>query len=149
SDAADAAQRFPIVPPERVDRDLKQLRRIVAGGPATVILCDNEGQVERLEELLGVDTATLVVGALDGGFLLPALRVLTDHELGRRGRRAADAAASSRRDELATPAGQGKGRDPADGPRAARSICAPAARTGIRVPRRHPMAVRVGVRLPL
>src|SRR5438045_5324644 len=33
-------------------------------------LCDNEGQLERLEELLGVDRATLAVGALDGGFII-------------------------------------------------------------------------------
>src|SRR5207247_11237531 len=52
-----------------------------------VILCDNEGQLERLEELLGADRATLVVGALDAGFVLPGLRVLTDHEIFRRARR--------------------------------------------------------------
>ncbi len=80
-------QRFPILPPEHVDRDLKRLRQIVAEPPATVILCDNEGQLERLEELIGSDRATLAVGALDGGFILPTLRVLTDHEIFRRARR--------------------------------------------------------------
>src|SRR5438045_4802430 len=50
-------------------------------------LCDNEGQLERLEELLGVDRATLAVGALDGGFIMPTLRILTDHEIFRRARR--------------------------------------------------------------
>jgi transcription-repair coupling factor (superfamily II helicase) len=84
---AETAQRFPIVPPEHVDRDLKRLRQIVAEPPATVILCDNEGQLERLEELIGADRATLAVGALDGGFILPTLRVLTDHEIFRRARR--------------------------------------------------------------
>src|SRR6266540_3666125 len=86
-DAADAAQRFPVAPPEAVDRDIKRLRQIVAGEPPTVILCDNEGQLERLEELLGTERATLAVGALDGGFVLPGLRVLTDHEIFRRARR--------------------------------------------------------------
>src|SRR5207245_10577 len=40
--SADAAVRFPIAPPEAVARDIKRLRRIVAGEPPTVILCDNE-----------------------------------------------------------------------------------------------------------
>jgi transcription-repair coupling factor (superfamily II helicase) len=79
--------RFPLAPPEPVERDLKRLRHLVASSPPSVILCDNEGQLERLEELLGPDRATLVVGALDGGFVLPALRVLTDHEIFRRARR--------------------------------------------------------------
>jgi transcription-repair coupling factor (superfamily II helicase) len=83
----DATDRFDVLPPDAVDRDLKRLRRIVAGPPPTVILCDNNGQVERLEELLETDRATLVVGALDGGFVLPSLRVLTDHEIFRRARR--------------------------------------------------------------
>ena len=85
--APDAELRFPLAPPEAIDRDLKRLRQIVAGGPPTVILCDNEGQVERLDELLEHTPASLVVGALDGGFVLPALRVLTDHEVFRRARR--------------------------------------------------------------
>jgi len=80
-------QRFPLAPPEPVERDLKRLRQLVASPPATVILCDNEGQLERLEELLGERRATLAVGALDGGFVLPALRLLTDHEIFRRARR--------------------------------------------------------------
>src|SRR6267378_1359747 len=84
---AETEQRFPIAPPEHVDRDLKRLRQIVAGPPATVILCDNDGQLERLEELIGSDRATLAVGALDGGFIMPTLRVLTDHEIFRRARR--------------------------------------------------------------
>ena len=84
---AETEQRFPLAPPEHVDRDLKRLRAIVAGPPPTVILCDNEGQLERLEELIGADRAMLVVGALDGGFIMPALRVLTDHEIFRRARR--------------------------------------------------------------
>ena len=85
--ATGAETRFPIAPPEPVDRDIKRLRRIVVEEPPTVILCDNEGQLERLEELLDARRATLVVGALDGGFVLPGLRVLTDHEIFRRARR--------------------------------------------------------------
>ncbi len=85
--AADAAMRFQVAPPEPVDRDIKRLRQIVATEPPTVILCDNAGQLERLEELLDPARATLAVGALDGGFVLPTLRVLTDHEIFRRARR--------------------------------------------------------------
>ncbi|MFN2571826.1 MAG: transcription-repair coupling factor [Gemmatimonadales bacterium] len=84
---AETEQRFPIAPPEHVDRDLKRLRQIVMAPPPTVILCDNEGQLERLEELIGADRATLAVGALDGGFIMPTLRVLTDHEIFRRAHR--------------------------------------------------------------
>ena len=85
--APDADLRLPLAPPETVDRDIRRLRQIVAGEPPSVILCDNEGQLERLEELLDTERATLVVGALDGGFVLPGLRVLTDHEIFRRARR--------------------------------------------------------------
>jgi len=83
----EATARFPIVAPEAVDRDLKRLRQVVASQPPTVILCDNEGQLERLEELLDAERVQLAVGALDGGFVLPSLRVLTDHEIFRRARR--------------------------------------------------------------
>ncbi|PYO64513.1 MAG: hypothetical protein DMD70_00885, partial [Gemmatimonadetes bacterium] len=86
-DPAETGVRFPIAAPEPVDRDIRRLRQIVATEPPTVILCDNEGQLERLEELLAGDRATLAVGALDGGFVLPGLRVLTDHEIFRRARR--------------------------------------------------------------
>ncbi len=77
------------LPPEKVDRDLRRLRALTAVEPPTLILCDNEGQRERLEELLeeGRSRASLAVGALEGGFVLPTLRVLTDHEIFRRARR--------------------------------------------------------------
>lgn len=90
---------FPLRPPEPVDRDIKQLKRMVRDGTPTIILCDNEGQAERLDELLsdeytGPTPAALSIGVLDGGFLVPAagtgfagLRVLTDHEIFRRERR--------------------------------------------------------------
>jgi len=79
-------------PPEKVNRDLRALRAVLGHGTPTLILCDNEGQRERLDELLedgGHRPAgtTLAVGALDGGFVMPTLRVLTDHEIFRRARR--------------------------------------------------------------
>jgi transcription-repair coupling factor (superfamily II helicase) len=79
-------------PPDKVDRDLNRLRALLASPPPTLILCDNEGQLERLEELLedgsrGQGRATLAIGALDGGFVMPLLRVMTDHEIFRRARR--------------------------------------------------------------
>ncbi len=86
-ETAEGLARFPLAPAEPVDRDLRYLRELVTAQPRTVILCDNEGQVERLDELIGGDRAQLVVGALDGGFVLPSLRVLTDHEIFRRARR--------------------------------------------------------------
>jgi transcription-repair coupling factor (superfamily II helicase) len=84
--------QFGFFPPERVDRDLSRLRSLLRSGTPTLLLCDNEGQLERMEELLeegGRSTvdATLAIGALDGGFVMPTLRVLTDHEIFRRARR--------------------------------------------------------------
>jgi transcription-repair coupling factor (superfamily II helicase) len=84
--------QFGFFPPERIDRDLNRLRALLAGSPPTLVLCDNEGQLERLEELLDEGRrngarATLAIGALDGGFVMPSLRVLTDHEIFRRARR--------------------------------------------------------------
>ncbi len=85
--ASGVDDRFDVLPPEAVERDLKRLRALVTDGLPTVVLCDNVGQLERLEELLETAAPTLVVGALDGGFVLPTLRVLTDHEIFRRARR--------------------------------------------------------------
>lgn len=88
-DTADLQMGF--LPPERIDRDLNRLRSILAGEPSSLILCDNEGQLERMEELLDDGrrrlNVTLAVGALEGGFVMPTLRVLTDHEIFRRARR--------------------------------------------------------------
>jgi transcription-repair coupling factor (superfamily II helicase) len=88
---------FPIRGPEGIDRDVRRLRRVATDGVPTIVLCDNAGQCERLEELLAEGGApvgaALTVGVLDGGFLippqgdLPGLRVLTDHEIFRRERR--------------------------------------------------------------
>jgi transcription-repair coupling factor (superfamily II helicase) len=83
--------QFGFFPPDRIDRDLNRLRALLPGAPPTLILCDNEGQLERMEELLDEGRhsarATLAIGALDGGFVMPSLRVLTDHEIFRRARR--------------------------------------------------------------
>ena len=96
--AEEAELSFPLRAPEAIDRDIRRLRKLVRDGIPTVVLCDNEGQAERLDELLNEDAwepspAALTVGALGGGFVLPAgdgergLRVLTDHEIFRRERR--------------------------------------------------------------
>ena len=89
---------FPLRPPELIDRDIRQLKRLVRDDLTTIILCDNEGQCERLDELLNdgeysPSSAHLSIGVLDGGFIVPprdgqaGLRVLTDHEIFRRERR--------------------------------------------------------------
>jgi transcription-repair coupling factor (superfamily II helicase) len=79
------------LPPETVERDIRRLRSLLAGELPTLILCDNEGQLERLDELLHEGdrrlNVTLAIGALDGGFVMRSLRVLTDHEIFRRARR--------------------------------------------------------------
>ena len=108
---------FPVREPESIGRDVKLLRRVVREGTPTIILCDNSGQAERLEELLNEgewspSPAAITIGVLNGGFILPpgignresgsadfgsdsrsptpdsrGLRVLTDHEIFRRDRR--------------------------------------------------------------
>src|SRR3954470_4158886 len=87
---------FPFREPEEIQRDIKRLKLIVADGIPSVILCDNVGQAERLDELLNddrVSPASLAIGVLDGGFVIPprgsfaGYRVLTDHEIFRRERR--------------------------------------------------------------
>ena len=82
---------FATRPPESISRDLRVLRKLQRDGLHTVILCDNAGQVERLDELLGEDgplSASLAIGVLGGGFIIPnVVRVLTDHEIFRRDRR--------------------------------------------------------------
>ena len=90
---------FEIARPEAIERNMALLGEVLrdagARGERSLILCDNEGQLERLQELLdelkvtrGIELAT---GSVRGGFILssasPALRVLTDHEIFRRTRR--------------------------------------------------------------
>jgi transcription-repair coupling factor (superfamily II helicase) len=105
---ASADVTFPLRRPEAIDRDIRRLRAILSDGMPTLILCDNVGQAERLDELLGEGgrrpvTADLAVAVLGAGFVIPdvaqsairdpqsavatGLRVLTDHEIFRRERR--------------------------------------------------------------
>ena len=86
--------------PPPIERDTRRLRSFLAGaaaaGATTHILCDNEGQATRLDELVADRGRVpagchLVVGSISGGFRLedarPPVNVLTDHEIFRRGRR--------------------------------------------------------------
>lgn len=88
-------------PPPTIERDMGRLDALLREGAAeggrTLLLCDNEGQAQRLEEILGGKRGVLprgtqvMVGSLEGGFELacahPSLLVLTDHEIFRRSRR--------------------------------------------------------------
>lgn len=87
-------------PPPAVDRDMARLeaylREGAAKGHETLLLCDNGGQLQRLEEILGGASrlppgTRLGLGSLAQGFELacsdPPLRVLNDHEIFRRARR--------------------------------------------------------------
>jgi transcription-repair coupling factor (superfamily II helicase) len=97
--AGSAEIRFDARPPEDIDRDTGRLNALLHAAAArderTLILCDNTGQLDRLDELLGGAGAlpagtTLALGTLSGGFVLEGqrpLRVLTDHEIFRRARR--------------------------------------------------------------
>ena len=91
---------FPLKKPEAVERDMARLSSLVRDGMTTIILCDNSGQAERLDELLAAGNlspspAGIVIGVLGAGFVVPptgdnratGLRVLTDHEIFRRERR--------------------------------------------------------------
>jgi transcription-repair coupling factor (superfamily II helicase) len=80
----------PAEPMRRSTERLKShLAELGANGVRAVILCDNPGQRERLEELIGPSDATLAVGLVSAGFTLRAARlaVLTDHEIFARYRR--------------------------------------------------------------
>ena len=85
--------------PPPIDRDIARLEAWLREGAAreadTLLLCDNDGQLERLEEILGgadrVPPGTrLGIGTLQAGFELTwdggVLRVLNDHEIFRRAR---------------------------------------------------------------
>ena len=87
-------------PPPAIERDMSRLtaslRAMSASGGRSLVLCDNQGQCDRLEEILGglkkiPPGAHLVVGSLSAGFVLesaaPPLQVVTDHEIFRRSRR--------------------------------------------------------------
>ena len=87
-------------PPPAVNRDMGRLeaylREGAARGEETLLLCDNEGQLQRLEEILGGSErlpagTRLGLGSLAQGFEIRCsdvpLRVLNDHEIFRRARR--------------------------------------------------------------
>ncbi|MQA89373.1 MAG: transcription-repair coupling factor [Gemmatimonas sp.] len=90
---------FQTTPPEPIERDMQRMGEVLRlaslDRERTLILCDNEGQLERLQDLLAdlrIDRGvTLATGSLRGGFILeqavPRYRVLTDHEIFRRTRR--------------------------------------------------------------
>ena len=80
-----------------------ELRRLAELGYERVIVCDNRGQAERLEEILGDGVVSVDVGSITSGFVLPPARiaVFTDHEIfaryrRRRGRRSGPSRASVR-----------------------------------------------------
>ncbi len=97
----DAGDPLGLEPPPAVDRDMGRLvsvaRRALDDGDRVLILCDNEGQLERLEEILAergsprlVREVVLAIGSLSGGLRIPGPRpllVLTDHEIFRRSHR--------------------------------------------------------------
>ncbi|MDE2806653.1 MAG: transcription-repair coupling factor [Gemmatimonadota bacterium] len=87
--------------PPAIERHIGRLRSFLsnaaAAGEETFILCDNDGQASRLDDLLADRRGTpppnchLVVGSLTQGYLIadsaPSVNILTDHEIFRRGRK--------------------------------------------------------------
>jgi transcription-repair coupling factor (superfamily II helicase) len=98
-EGGDLSLKAELPPP--IERNLDRLgaflREGAARGARTLLLCDNDGQAQRLEEILGGKRevlpigAQIMVGSLEGGFVLdcadPPLQVLNDHEIFRRSRR--------------------------------------------------------------
>jgi transcription-repair coupling factor (superfamily II helicase) len=88
-----AVIRLGGAPQEPVARSMDSLRsymhRLHEDGLTTYVLCDNRGQRDRLEEILGRAPAALEVGVISGGFSLPeaGLALLTDHQIFERFRR--------------------------------------------------------------
>lgn len=90
-----------LTPPPAIERNMEHLVAAVQEtrdrGEQTLILCDNQGQMERLEEILEelagrtiLRTARLAIGSLSGGFRIPGpapVLVLTDHEIFQRSHR--------------------------------------------------------------
>lgn len=80
-------------PAEPLQRSMEKLKdhltTLSANGLASVLLCDNQGQRDRLWELLGNEHGTLGVGQVSAGFTLESagLAILTDHEIFARYRR--------------------------------------------------------------
>lgn len=118
-DAGHDALLFRTRSPQPIERDLRRLAAAIEqahrSGARLLILCDNEGQIQRLEEILEAlggrglaERVTFALGPLAGGFTLesahPPLHVYTDHEIFRRARRFAPrrAAAAAALDSIAT-----------------------------------------------
>ncbi len=91
-----AIMNLGLTEPPSIERQMKRLVSVLhkARGDAekVLILCDNDGQMDRLEEILlerrgpplGT-TVALAIGSLSGGFGIPgSLLVMTDHEIFRR-----------------------------------------------------------------
>ncbi len=91
---------FATEPAPPVERDMDRLQRYLREGAGmghrTLLLCDNDGQAERLEEILGGEGrlppgVQVAVGSVERGFFVPSasppLRIFTDHEIFRRARR--------------------------------------------------------------
>lgn len=84
--------RFDTREPPAVNRDMNilrgRLRKESESGRQSYIFCDNKGQLDRLEELLGetVDLVRLTLGSLETGFVFGeiGLAIFTDHEIFRR-----------------------------------------------------------------
>ncbi|TMQ73378.1 MAG: transcription-repair coupling factor [Candidatus Eisenbacteria bacterium] len=80
-------------PAEPVHRSIERLKGhlldLEARGIRALVLCDNQGQRDRLAELLGPGVGRLGVGLVSAGFTLPraGIAVLTDHEIFSRYRR--------------------------------------------------------------
>src|SRR5690606_25371007 len=100
SEEAEGDARLDAAHPPTIERSIDRLEAWLADGAAsgagTLLLCDNDGQLQRLEEILGglerLPAGTrLAIGSLATGFELrcsdPPLRVLNDHEIFRRPRR--------------------------------------------------------------
>jgi transcription-repair coupling factor (superfamily II helicase) len=99
--AGETAIRFGLEPhppiARRVGLLVDEIRAAVGRGDRVIVLCDSQGQLERLEEIL-LETAgrelvahvTVALGGLSGGFRIPGpapLLALTDHEIFARSRR--------------------------------------------------------------
>ena len=93
-----AELQFGFFPPEQMDRDLNRLRGTARRQPrprssSATTKASSSGSRSCSTRAAARRRATLAVGALDGGFVMPTLRVLTDHEIFRRARRLRRAAA--------------------------------------------------------
>ena len=92
---------FGLEPHPVIERDMRrlvvELTEAVETGQHAIIICDNEGQLERLEEILRdvggpglLHRVELAIGVISGGFRIPGpepLLVLTDHEIFKRSHR--------------------------------------------------------------